>query len=358
MSTGLFAYDPRGRLFAIGCGSELLVHDGASEAPLWRRELDESIVGVDVCGDELVVLTEPGFIVRFGLRGRELGRLSLGAPARSLAVAPSGWIAATHEERISVLRRGDLAATDLPHGGVTAMAWSADGTKLLLGTRDGALIELRAPSWTEAREAISADTAIATICWSARGVWLVGSGDRVLRVEPGATETKPVTRASGQAITALASAPDGARFAMQLGDSTVVVLSDPPGETIAQLRYPERRACGIAFGPERWLGVGLDTGDANKLDITTGALHRSDTHPDRMHSSWLVAVSTAADQKIELEKKRAPSERPAKKHRAPPQSAPLAYDDPPADEGPSPWLVLRLVITGIAILFALLRLMD
>jgi hypothetical protein len=361
MTSGLFAYDPQGRLFAIACGPELLVHEGGSEAPLWRKDLGEALVGVGVAGDEIVALGESGSIARFGIGGRELGRVSLGAPAHALAVAPGGWMAAAHDERVSVMRRGDLAATEIPRSGVSAMAWSQDGTKLLLGGRDGSLVQLRAPSWSESGEEIAAGEAIGAACWSARGVWLVASGDRVLRLSPGDTETTSVTRASGHTVTALASSLDGARFAMQLGDTVVAVLEDPPAETLAQLRYPERRACGVAFGPPPWLGVALDTGDANKLDVDSGALHRSDTHPERTHNSWLVAVSTAADAKREAAEKKTKKDRP----RAAPRPAPLAadlpthYDDPPpADDGPSPWLVLRLVIAGIVLLLSFLRLLD
>lgn len=364
MSSGLFAYDPQGRLFVVGCGSELLAHDGQTEAPLWRRDVGEPLVGVGISGDEVIALTELGSIARFGTSGRELGRLSLGAAARALAVAPGGWIAAAHDERVSVLRRGDLAATEIAQAAVTALAWSADATKLLLGTRDGSLMELRAPSWSEVGAAIAVGEAIGTMCWSARGGWLVGAADRVLRVERGATDATSVTRASGHVITALATSSDGARFAMQLGDGIIAVLGDPPGETIAQLRYPERRACGVAFGPDPWLGVGLDTGDANKLDVTTGALHRSDTHPDRTHNSWLVAVTTAADAKREQAEKQARASAPAK--RAPTRPAPIADELPPphdedaplANDGPSPWLVVRLVIAGIVLLLSFLRLLD
>lgn len=355
MSHGRFAYDPGGRVFAIACGSELLVHDGDTEGPLWRHDLGEELAGVDLSGDEIVALLRSGSIVRYAIKdGRELGRTALPRPAHALACGAGGWIAAAHEVGVSLIRRGDFAVTTLDHDGVTALGFSGDATKLLLGTQEGSLVELTRPERGGDARTSRAEASISAIAWSAKGAWLVAAGDRVLRLQPGAETPAHVTRAGGQSITDVAVSLDGRRFAMQIGDQLVAVLDDPPSDTVAQLRYPERRACGIRFGPGTWLGVGLDSGDANKLDYVGGGVHRSDTHPGRDHHSWHVAVSLPAlDAKREHEHEPRPAARPAAK------PAPVAYDDPPpADDGPSPMLVIRIVIAVIFFLLALVRMMD
>src|SRR5208282_6839148 len=69
----------------------------------------------------------------------------------------------------------------------------------------------------------------------------------------------------------------------------VSIWSLPQGERVGGIRY-QRALEGIAFGPDVWLGVGLDLGDGNKINLMTGACHRTDSHPGRAASSWEVAV--------------------------------------------------------------------
>lgn len=175
----------------------------------------------------------------------------------------------------------------------------------------------------------------------------------MLRVDPGASEAQHVTRSGEMKITDLAVSLDGSRFAMQLDDSMVVVLDDPPTDTVGQLRYPEMHPVGVRFGPGEWLGIGLHEGDANKLDLQTGALHRSDTHPGRDHHSWLVAQG---GRPFDIEKPEAPSAAGPRAPSAPIRRAPIE-DDPPSD-GPSALTIVRLALLGIVLLVTRLRFLD
>jgi hypothetical protein len=118
-----------------------------------------------------------------------------------------------------------------------------------------------------------------------------------------------VTRARDHAITDVACSAEGTRFAMQVDRSRVLVLDDPPAEALLDVSYPQRVCSGVAFGPRPWIAIALAGGDANKVNVDTGAMHRSDTHPGRQHNRWLVSVAGAFQKRAAP----APSAAPAKK---------------------------------------------
>jgi hypothetical protein len=79
---------------------------------------------------------------------------------------------------------------------------------------------------------------------------------------------------------------------MRLGDKTALVLQYPSRETDATISYFDRDITDVCFGPDPWLGIGMNLGDGNKINLETGATHRTDTHPGRDHHSWALSVST------------------------------------------------------------------
>lgn len=293
---GHIAYDPGGRIFVIADADELLVHDGDTEGPLWRESLTDEIVGVAIAGDEIIAVLDDGTVCRFTFLHRELPRAMLGASVRTFAVRADGTLAAAHAEHVSLLRRNDLAPAPLYHRGVTALAWSADGARLLVAkTTDDTkhmLHLLDGASGEPQGEPRSLAQRVYAIAGSPKG-FLVATGDRVVRFTSPEAEPAPVTRAKDQLLTDVACSADGGRMAIQVARSQVVVLADPPADTLLSLEYPQRVCAGLAFGPKPWIGVALGGGDANKCNVDTGALHRSDTHPGRTHQRWIVMVGGA-----------------------------------------------------------------
>lgn len=313
MERGQVAYDPNGRIFVVTHDEEILVHDGDSEAPLWRESIGETIVSVGIAGDDLVAVGEDGAVRRFTFLHRELPRASLGG-VRSVAVSSTGTIAAAHDEHVSLLRKNDLAAVSLYHRGVTALAWSRDGTKLLIAREASAsehVLQLLEGSNGELiGEPCVVEGRVSAIAWAPKG-FLVASGDRVVRFTKPEVAPEHVTRARGRTITDLACAADGSRFALQLERSQVLVLSDPPSETLLDVKYPERVTCGVAFGPRPWIAIALAGGDGNKVNVDTGAMHRSDTHSGRTHNRWLVSVAGTFQKRQAEAAARAPKPRDA-----------------------------------------------
>ena len=301
---GLVAYDPKGRIFVVTHDEEILVHDGDSDAPLWREDIGETVAGVAIAGDELIAVGEDGAVRRFTFLHRELPRGSVGAGVRHVAVSSSGTLASVHEDHVALLRKNDLAPVSLYHRGVTALAWSRDGTKLLLARSksdsDHALLFLDGANGEPFSDPVVTTARVSAIAASSRG-FLVACGDRVVRFTRPEVALEHVTRARDRTITDLACAADGARFALQLERSQVMVLSDPPSETLLDVKYPERVTNGVAFGPRPWIAIALAGGDANKVNVDTGAMHRSDTHPGRTHHRWFVSVAGAFQKQKDAE---------------------------------------------------------
>jgi hypothetical protein len=288
---GHIAYDPNGRIFALADGEELLVHDGESEGPLWREEHGEALVGVAIAGDDLVAVGEDGLVRRHTFLHREISRAAIGPGVTAFDVRADGTLAAAHPHHLSLLRRNDLAPVPIPHAGATALAWSRDGARLLVATSDAKAHALRLLDGARG-EPVGEPTPIErpalALAACPDGTFLVAAGDRVLRFErPGAAPAH-VTRAKDQKITDVAVSADGARFAIQIERSTVAVLGFPPSETLLSVEYPQRVCAGVVFGPRPWIGIALAGGDANKCNVETLAVHRSDTHPGRTHNSWLL----------------------------------------------------------------------
>ncbi|MBX7193416.1 MAG: hypothetical protein K1X94_15280 [Sandaracinaceae bacterium] len=300
LERGHIAFDPNGRIFVLTHDEELLVHDGDSEAPLWRESLGEPLVGVAIAGDEIVAVTETGAVRRFTFLHRELPRASLGAPTSSFAVRGDGAVAAVHDDHVSILRRNDLAPVPLYHRGVSALAWSRDGTRLAIAKsvedREHTVTLLEGQSFEPIGSPVTTLNRVLAMCASPKG-FLVTSGDRLVKLVPGtgavAHTLEHVTRAKDRVLRDVACSADGTRFALQLERSQVIVLGDPPDETLLDVKYPERVCAGVAFGSRSWIAIALGGGDANKVNVETGAMHRSDTHPGRTHNRWFVSVGGA-----------------------------------------------------------------
>jgi hypothetical protein len=130
------------------------------------------------------------------------------------------------------------------------------------------------------------------VCWSALGFWLCAAGERVFRVEPAGGSSSSLARTGSQQV---ACSADGGLIACQTALGEVKVLALPDCAVVGTVAYADRSVAGLAFGPDTWLGVGLDRGDGNKINLATGACHRTDTHPGRSHNSWALDVQVDKD---------------------------------------------------------------
>ncbi|UJR86712.1 hypothetical protein [Sandaracinus amylolyticus] len=276
-------YDEEGHSIVIADGSELLVYDGASEAPRWRTDVGAPLVGVGSSAIAIVSLDASGVFAMWSHEtATQVRSVPLGVPATALAHDFDGRCAAVHPGGVVSLLGGAPRAIDVP--GATAAAFGSDDT-LLVGTRDGALHRFDAQGHPTGTTRVPGP--VHAIAWNAGGFFLVANGGSLHRLD--GLEVAHVTNAPERApIRGVVCSARGDRVGLQAGDHLAVVLAYPSRETVGHAQYADRTISGLAFGPSAWFAVGLDQGDGNKFDMATGAVHRTDPHPGRRLNRWVL----------------------------------------------------------------------
>src|SRR5690606_18834380 len=89
----MIAFDSAGRHLVLADDDELLVHDGASEAPRWRRCCKSPLVAVGAAADAVVSLDEDGQAIWHDPeRDHQRAVADAGDLARAAAVSPTGSV--------------------------------------------------------------------------------------------------------------------------------------------------------------------------------------------------------------------------------------------------------------------------
>ncbi len=342
----LLAFDPGAPTLALADGDEVLVHGGLDEAPRWRRTLEAPVVGVGAAGGVVATLDAQGTVTWWSAAGDPLTSSRLGGEPCGFALSPDGQACAVlFEERMVLMERG-AAARSVPVGGARCAAFSCDGGRVAVGAAAGTLSVVGFAGDLVGQANL--EGAVRSVAASPRGDWYLTAADRVLRVAPGGDVVHQVTRASGYEPDCITVSEDGALFAVRLDEALVLSLGDPPGETVVQLSYPERRVCGVAFGPGRVLGVGLHGGDANFVHIAEKELRRSDTFEGRTHNRWLVRVVIDPEAAPKATTSPSGAGRPLASVAAPmPAAAPTPAAPPPAPPAPAPASKARSIAIGV-----------
>ncbi|MFT3696846.1 MAG: hypothetical protein QM831_27135 [Kofleriaceae bacterium] len=283
----MFAYDKKGTVFAMREGAELLVHDGPSEGPLWRQMLDADIVGLGA-NDKLVgAVTESGMVSWYGAR---TGDVDFTAHfdvkvQRALVDANAQRVIAVTADKILALAGNDV--TTLADHTAQAIAQKPDGT--VLAAVNNELVTLANGTRTSTT---FPHPDIRALAWSPAGFWVVALAGKLYRWD-GTTATHITNMPKDTEVRAVAAHEKA--IAIMYNRGSVVALAWPSRDTLGTVRYLERKAEGIDFGPWPWLGIAMDLGDGNKQNLDEPErLHRSDTHPGREHHSWYVNVGGAS----------------------------------------------------------------
>lgn len=286
----LFAYDPIGTVLVVCDGKEVLVHHGADEAPRWRHNVNGDLVGLGAGGDTVISLEASGKLTFWsGAEGAVLETIALDEAALSLAVTRNGSACAVVVAgAILVVTRGS-APHRIEAPGATAAAWSRDGARIAIGDATGA-VRVVAQSG-DAVGTSKVDAAVTSLCYSPAGFWIATAGERVHRVAEDGASVEPITRVGGMAPDCVCASTDGSMFAARLSETVVVALALPSRDTAVQLIYMDRAVAGVAFGPDRLLGVGLVGGDGNIIDITEKQVRRTDTFQGRTHNRWMIKTT-------------------------------------------------------------------
>lgn len=322
----------RGRS-GVTAASELVAYDSVTEAPKWRTPIPdgakaEGVVFVDASAlphlagttgspwraassaRVAAVVVETGLVHVVDLvHGMIVGTLGPYGSAAAMTTGFGAFAIAT-DEGIVLASGGTLRIlTGLSR--VSALAFSADASVLAIGTSDGALstvalAALGAPgeggkiAITPTNEA-KVHSPIASIAQepdplvnhtaAGRVSWVVASGYGVASVSPSGVGTLEKLPSQARRVCFDRA---GKRLAVQHGERAIAIYDWPGLLVSARVEYTDRPIHGLAFGPKDWLGVALDHGDGNKIDIVTADTHRTDTHPERQHRSWTLRVESNA----------------------------------------------------------------
>lgn len=344
----LFAYAPDGNTIVLAEGNELLVHDGQDESPRFRHTLNAPIFAVFATVKTVIALDESGAVSLFNPAKDEiLKTLESGGAPTAFAAHADGRIAVGLDAAI-VLFDGDGSKREINIASASALAFSGDASLLAAGKSDGSIQVISAESGESVAQTNIGEP-VRSIAWNAGNFWIASGGDRVFRIEQDGDQHDQLTRASGMNPDCIVCSPDGSLLGMRLDAATVVVLAYPSKNTAATIQYIERKAYGLAFGPAPYFGIGMDLGDGNKINLSTKAVHRTDTHPGRDHHRWMLSV---AIDKSSLPAAYGGGSAPEKSRASEP---PISSNSPtsPSKDGAPVQTILGFVLVGIGILILL-----
>lgn len=288
-SRARLAFPPDGHVIVTCDGPEVLVYAGDDERPLWRVACEAPVASVGATATEVVAVDEAGVLARWARdTGASLGRTPLGASPTAFALGADGTAVVVCGEDVLVAARG-ASPRALPAKGIAAVA--IDGRAARVAVAGGSRVRVYGVDGAFFSASDFGDLARA-VAWHPDGFWVVAAGDRLHRVEPDGSGRAELTRVDATSPDLIACAADGGAIAVRTGARSALLIEHPSGVVAGFVEYVDREVTGLAFGPAPWLAVGIDRGDANKINLQTGAVHRTDPHPGRARTSWVVAVST------------------------------------------------------------------
>ena len=307
MGLSAIAYGPDEVCLLTIDGADLLAYDAQSEAPRWQLTLARPLVAVhfadpqvlpgsganpwrapSVARAALVVDVEGHVHLVDTTLGQVVGEIGpLGKPLAVASSLAGAALALAVEDQVVVWRTGEQH--QLPIRRARGLAFSNDGATLAVGNDKGELRMFHLASGKAPEETFRSDGrgAISALAQHPDGSWVVVAAQGVLLLN--ATGTSRLDRLS-TGTRRLCFDGNGGRLAMQHSERGIVVYEWPRLSVLMRVEYTDRPVKGLSFGPENWLGVGLDHGDGNKIDVVTSDVNRTDTHPGRQHRSWALLV--------------------------------------------------------------------
>jgi hypothetical protein len=292
----MIAFDKRGGVLAIHDGAEILLHDADSGRPLWRKTLDGPICGLAADSKTVVAVTALGTVTWFDARtGVEQRTATLSGGKVQTALVDGALQRVVAIMADSIVALDGSGTTTLATQGARAIALRPDGT-VLAAPSTGSLV-LIASDGAQTTKPYDGP-AIHALAWHPEGFWVLGTKSKLYRWAADAPAPVHITNLPGDATLDYVTCSDRA-IAVGWDRDMVLTMEWPSRETLASVRYPERKVLGIDFGPWPWIGICLDLGDANMQTLDEAALHRTDTHPGREHHRWLVITGGSSKPAVE-----------------------------------------------------------
>jgi hypothetical protein len=179
----MIAYDRSGSVIVLSDGAELLVHDGPSEGPLWRRDCGSPLVALGAAAGAVIAVDRNGRVRWFDAQRDHIqATVEADVNTRAAAVAPGGDVLLLAADEVRVLTR-DGAGPVIPWPGARLVAWADDGRFLIaddegkVGEHDARGVFLRG---------VKLDPPVAAAAWNTQGFWILASGARLVRWDAGA----------------------------------------------------------------------------------------------------------------------------------------------------------------------------
>ena len=302
------AYDEDSHFLLVLDKTELCAYDAATEAPRWQTSFDEQTLfsvsfahpsalppmgGAnpwrEAASDRIAIVVDAqgGIHATELTRGQRLGSLPpFGKPRAVASSTANQQFALAAGNQVHIWHAGVVREVLLER--VAALSFSRDGKTLAIGTEDGQFFTTSLDGASAPPESIVRGIGTVTaIASHPDGIWFVTSEAGAFQIANGRSSRIDKIPAGAQRV--VFDGP-GKRIAVQRHDRALAAYSWPALSVIARVEYIERPIRGVSFGAENWLGIALDHGDGNKIDVVTSATHRTDTAPGRQHRSWLLRV--------------------------------------------------------------------
>lgn len=278
-----FAYPQAGNLIVLGDGPELLVFSGANDQGMWNVVCEDLLMGVGATTDNVIAIDATGRITLYrAIDGHVLSRLDTDCSPMSMEVSAEGSMAIlTANSVVLVLPEQDPRAIGM--GSPRVCAWGPGSGSLAIGGSDG-LFTVLDPVSGGAWGNQHLTGAITGIVWCAQGQWAVAHSTAVSFISADGVEVLSaieLTEPAGE----VAISQDGAVLAIVLSQSRVAVYEMHTMGKVGEVVF-QRFVHHIRFGPAHWLCFGFEDGDANRLDMLTGSMTRTQAHPGRAQNAW------------------------------------------------------------------------
>ncbi len=288
-----YAYPRNEQLFLMGDGPELLAFSAANDQGLWRQFVDDVLVGVGGTSEQVYGLDAGGRLLSFRpIDGQSLGAVDTGVEPYRMVVSPDGACAILHPGGLLLVLPSGQHHAHVMHE-PSAVAFSADLRRVAVGTSKGTLqiIELEPAAVPPEQDSPPATQlqlghSIAGIDALPDGGWVVGAGPALVVIRG---KDLKITRQVPfqEPVVDVAASADGALVAVALGGQQIQVIEMVGSANVGTIRF-DRAISHLMFGKGHRLGISFDDGDANRLDLSTGALSRTQAHPGRGQNAWSV----------------------------------------------------------------------
>ncbi|MEM6929502.1 MAG: hypothetical protein AAF602_21360 [Myxococcota bacterium] len=285
------ALSPDGRGLAVAHDAQIWLSEREPGAPAVVLDLPDPAVALAMSHDRVFAVTESGVLVMASRRGQLELRRRLGGRGVAvgrfgdhvIAFTTEGWLRWRIDDARPDARWGKERTTALHD--LQAGACAGDGRIAAL-TGDGDLLVYDAQDRQRQRIGVRGDLVVA----GGPAGWFVARVDEVVQVTPRG-RVRPVLLADVP-IRALAASPDGRLLAVPLGDEVVALWSVSGGRPLSRVQVFGRHVTGIALGADARLGLGLDQGDGNWLDLDTEQFARTQPPLGDVRRTWAIGLST------------------------------------------------------------------